>query len=109
MGVPIGPFEPTRIDEARSGVIRTWTSAGRLAPFDPKSLLFVLWATTQHGADFSVQVEALTEETVVDPAFLERTAAGVQAVVRQGVAAMWADRRRSCSITFIARSCLRSS
>lgn len=37
-----GRLDRHRVDEAQSGVIGTWTTAGRLAPLDPKSLRFVL-------------------------------------------------------------------
>jgi TetR/AcrR family transcriptional regulator len=40
---------------------------------DPHQLIFSLWATTQHFADFAVQVEALTDATLDDPAFFERS------------------------------------
>ena len=71
--------------EHKSAVIRTWIADGRLAPVDPQHLLFMLWATTQHYADFAVQVEAMTGKTLADPAFFEQTVANVQAVVLRGV------------------------
>ena len=71
--------------EQKSAVIRNWVDAGRLAPVDPQHLLFMLWATTQHYADFAVQVEALTGQTLANPAFFEQTVANVQAVVLRGV------------------------
>ncbi|MBU3000606.1 TetR family transcriptional regulator C-terminal domain-containing protein [Roseovarius nubinhibens] len=40
-------------------VISGWMRAGRLAPTDPRHLIFSIWATTQHYADFEVQVEVL--------------------------------------------------
>lgn len=40
-------------------VIRGWTKKGKLAPCDPYHLLFSIWATTQHYADFDVQVRAM--------------------------------------------------
>lgn len=70
----------------KSAVIRAWIAAGRLAPVEPQQLLFMLWATTQHYADFAVQVEALTGQTLADPAFFEQTVANVQAVMLRGVA-----------------------
>ena len=72
--------------ELKSGVIRGWVGAGRLAPVDPKHLLFMLWATTQHYADFAVQVQALTGETLANPAFFEATVANLQRIVLQGLA-----------------------
>ena len=69
----------------KSAVIQAWVDAGRLAPVDPQHLLFMLWATTQHYADFAVQVQALTGQTLANPEFFERTVASVQAVVLRGV------------------------
>ena len=71
--------------EQKSAVIQSWIDAGRLAPVDPQHLLFMLWATTQHYADFAVQVEALTGQTLANPVFFEQTVANVQAVVLRGV------------------------
>ena len=71
--------------EQKSAVIQSWVDSGRLAPVDPQHLLFMLWATTQHYADFAVQVEALTGQTLANPAFFEQTVANVQAVVLRGV------------------------
>ena len=69
----------------KSAVIQAWVDAGRLAPVDPQHLLFMLWAATQHYADFAVQVQALTGQTLANPEFFERTVASVQAVVLRGV------------------------
>jgi len=74
------------IVERKSAVIRAWIAAGRLAPVDPEHLIFMIWAATQHYADFAVQVQALTGQTLADPAFFERTVANVQALVLRGVA-----------------------
>ena len=70
----------------KAAVIQGWVDAGRLAPVDPQHLIFAIWATTQHYADFAVQVQALTGKTLADPAFFELTVANVQAVVLRGVA-----------------------
>ena len=71
---------------SKSAVIQAWVDAGRLAPVDPQHLLFMLWATTQHYADFAVQVQALTGQTLANPEFFERTVANLQAVVLRGLA-----------------------
>ena len=47
------------VDE-KAAVIRRWSSEGRLNPIDPHHLLFAIWATTQHYADFEPQVSAVT-------------------------------------------------
>ena len=73
------------IVEHKSAVIQGWIAAGRLAKIDPEHLIFMIWATTQHYADFAVQVQALTGKTLADPVFFEQAVANVQAVVLRGV------------------------
>ena len=46
------------VDE-KAAVIAAWMAQGRLAPTDPHHLIFSIWATTQHYADFDVQVRAV--------------------------------------------------
>ncbi len=46
------------VDE-KARVIRGWMLAGRIARTDPYHLIFSIWATTQHYADFDVQVRAV--------------------------------------------------
>lgn len=41
-------------------LIQGWMDAGKLAPCDPQHLIFSIWATTQHYADFDAQVKVLT-------------------------------------------------
>lgn len=45
--------------EEKCAVIKGWMEAGRMAKCDPKHLIFSIWATTQHYADFDVQVRAV--------------------------------------------------
>ena len=40
-------------------VIKGWMRAGKIARTDPWHLIFSIWATTQHYADFDVQVRAV--------------------------------------------------
>jgi len=42
-------------------VIQQWIDAGKLAPVDPLNLLFLIWASTQHYADFRPQIDALSD------------------------------------------------
>lgn len=46
------------VDE-KADVIRAWVRAGKIARCDPYHLIFSIWATTQHYADFDVQVKAV--------------------------------------------------
>ncbi|MFC2968751.1 HTH-type transcriptional regulator RutR [Acidimangrovimonas pyrenivorans] len=49
------------VDE-KAAVIEGWMAAGKLAPVDPRHLIFSIWATTQHYADFEVQVRGVLQE-----------------------------------------------
>ena len=48
----------TLVDE-KAQVIKGWMRAGKIARTDPWHLIFAIWATTQHYADFDVQVRAV--------------------------------------------------
>lgn len=45
--------------ETRIAVIRGWIDAGKIDPVDPRWLLYMIWSTTQHYADFAHQIETL--------------------------------------------------
>lgn len=70
---------------SKTEVIRQWCEAGQLAPIDPYHLIFSLWATTQHYADFRVQVESITGRTLDDPAFFEQVLGSLQALILDGI------------------------
>ncbi|MBL1271252.1 MAG: TetR/AcrR family transcriptional regulator [Marinobacter maritimus] len=40
----------------RSDVMQSWIDDGRMAPVDPVQLIFLIWSSTQHYADFHVQI-----------------------------------------------------
>jgi TetR/AcrR family transcriptional regulator len=48
------------VDE-KCEVIRHWIKQGKLADIAPHHLIFMIWAATQHYADFEAQVDALIE------------------------------------------------
>jgi TetR/AcrR family transcriptional regulator len=45
--------------EEKSALLEGWMKAGRLAPMDPRHLIFSIWATTQHYADFDAQLRGI--------------------------------------------------
>ena len=45
--------------EETATLIGRWQAEGRLAPVDPRHLIFSIWATTQHYADFDAQVRGI--------------------------------------------------
>ena len=53
--------------DQKAALITEWAAAGRIAPVDPRHLIFSIWATTQHYADFEAQVNVLMPEGGVFP------------------------------------------
>lgn len=45
--------------EEKSAAIRKWIADGKMAPVDPLQLIYMIWAATQHYADFETQMNAL--------------------------------------------------
>lgn len=52
-----GELRDLVIDKA--AVIQRWVDDGKIAALDPYHLIFSIWATTQHYADFDVQVRGI--------------------------------------------------
>nr|WP_205297171.1 HTH-type transcriptional regulator RutR [Pantoea multigeneris] len=69
----------------KAAIIRQWVEEGQLAPIEPQHLIFMLWATTQHYADFASQVEAITGQTLQDADFFAQTVENVQRMVIEGI------------------------
>ena len=88
-GAPIsGHFLNTRLRELvteKASVIQSWMDADKLRPVDPFHLIFVIWATTQHYADFEVQVRALVGEKAEDDGFYEDAATAVLSIILGGI------------------------
>ena len=72
------------IDE-KSAIISSWIDGGKLAAVDPQHLIFMIWATTQHYADFATQVEAVTGATLQDEQFFQQTVDNVQRMIIEGI------------------------
>ncbi len=51
----------------KSAAIERWVASGALPPVDPRHLLFLIWAATQHYADFEAQVRVLLGKDRLEP------------------------------------------
>lgn len=67
-------------------IIRRWMDDGLIADVEPQHFIFMLWATTQHYADFSAQIEAISGKNLSDKEFFQQTVASVQQLVIDGIA-----------------------
>ena len=50
-----------KLVDDKAAVIQGWIDKGRLAPVDPRHFIFMIWATTQHYADFETQIDAVLD------------------------------------------------
>ncbi|WP_259993578.1 TetR/AcrR family transcriptional regulator [Sulfitobacter sp. S190] len=66
--------------DEKCAVILTWIKEGRLAPVDPAHLIFSIWSTTQHYADFEAQIGTLLTP---DSAMHDAAAAHLEQMFRQ--------------------------
>ncbi|VWC73580.1 TetR family transcriptional regulator [Burkholderia lata] len=74
----VKPWFDTRVQ-----VIDGWIARGLLAPIDAHALMYLIWATTQHYADFDAQIRALSgKRTFTQKAYDEKTEQVVQLVIR---------------------------
>lgn len=88
-GAPlVGEFLRTRLKslvDEKAAVIRSWIDEGKLAPVDPYHLVFTIWATTQHYADFEVQVQAVLGSQAKKTGFNEQVAHAVLSILLNGI------------------------
>jgi TetR/AcrR family transcriptional regulator len=78
-----GPLK--RLVDEKAAVIDRWIADGRMAPLDPYHLIFMIWATTQHYADFETQIRALLGSKVDEMAHLQQARQTLERVFLKGV------------------------
>lgn len=71
----------------RAALIQNWIDEGKMAPVDPQHLLYMLWATTQHYADFSHQIETLNGGRPLTDAEWRAATDSVKAILLRGIGA----------------------
>ncbi|MCP5087752.1 MAG: TetR family transcriptional regulator [Rhodobacteraceae bacterium] len=71
--------------EGRARVIQGWIDAGRMDPISPHHLLYLIWATTQHYADFGHQVETLNGNVPLTAAQWDEAKTAVKTIVLKGI------------------------
>ncbi|MFU3247580.1 TetR/AcrR family transcriptional regulator [Pseudomonas paraeruginosa] len=75
-------YEWAKMKEAK---IRQWVEEKRILPIEPSSLLYLIWASTQHYADFGYQVEVLNGHQPLSDMQFERAVQTVTSVVLRGI------------------------
>ena len=73
--------------DGRVRLIERWIAEGKMAPVDPEHLLYMLWATTQHYADFGHQIETLNAGPLSDGDWQKATDS-VKTMILRGIGAL---------------------
>lgn len=73
--------------DGRMAVIQRWIDEGKMEPIDPRHLLYMLWATTQHYADFGHQIETLNGGVPLSDAQWEAAKSSVKSIILAGIGA----------------------
>ena len=71
--------------DRKAEVIRHWISRGRLREVDPYHLVFLIWAATQHYADFDPQVRAVLGKKAMTKADYEAVEESLCRIVLGGL------------------------
>lgn len=89
-------LETTLVDwtAGRMRLIQTWIDTGRMDPVDPRHLLYMLWATTQHYADFSHQIETLNGAQPLSDAQWQAAKHTIKRIILKGIGVSEADLAR---------------
>ena len=90
-GAPvIQDYLETTLEQWTNGritVIQSWIDRGLMAPIDPRHLLYMVWATTQHYADFGHQIETLNNSVPLTDAQWQAATDSVKTIILKGIGA----------------------
>ncbi|MDE1164773.1 MAG: TetR/AcrR family transcriptional regulator [Pseudomonas sp.] len=75
-------YDWAKMKEAK---IRQWVQDKRILSVEPSSLLYMIWASTQHYADFSHQVDILNDHQPLSDMQFERAVQTVTSVILRGI------------------------
>ncbi len=77
----------TEWTESRVKVIERWTQEGAIDPVNPRYLLYMIWSTTQHYADFSHQIVTLNGGKALDDTQWAQATECVTRIILNGIGA----------------------
>jgi len=90
-GAPvIQDYLETTLEQWTNGritVIQSWIDRGLMSPIDPRHLLYMVWATTQHYADFGHQIETLNNSEPLTDAQWQAATDSVKTIILKGIGA----------------------
>ena len=76
-----------QVVERKAAVIQHWIDEGKLAPIDPYHLIFLIWAATQHYADFIPQIKAVMNVSRLTQGHFRKVEQSLSRIILHGVLA----------------------
>ncbi len=83
--MPLLEGELKGLVDDKAAVIKGWMQAGKIIRTDPYHLIFSIWTTTQHYADFDVQVRAVLGPGRSDESRFEDAARFLEGLFLEGL------------------------
>jgi len=74
-----------KVVERKAAVIQHWIDEGKLAPIDPYHLIFLIWAATQHYADFLPQIKAVMNVSRLNQGNFRKVEQSLSRIILHGV------------------------
>ncbi len=71
--------------DGRIESIQAWIASGKIRPIEPRWVMYMIWATTQHYADFGHQIETLNADAPLSEAQWEAASETVFEVIWNGL------------------------
>lgn len=68
----------------RAAVFKAWIDAGKMDPVDPVHLIFLLWGSTQHYADFATQICRVTGQARLTREDFEQAGDNLSRIILKG-------------------------
>ncbi len=68
----------------KSRIIQNWIDAGKMDRVDPVQLIFLIWSSTQHYADFETQILTIMNRPGYEPEMIDSIADFLSRVILRG-------------------------
>ncbi len=69
---------------SKAHIIESWVAQGKVDPIDPFYLMFMIWGSTQHYADFEVQVKIVLAKPRLSAADFDKIADNLTHIILKG-------------------------
>ncbi|MFV8816307.1 TetR/AcrR family transcriptional regulator [Haliea sp. E17] len=68
----------------KAAFMSQWIDQGRMAPVDPVQLIFLIWSSTQHYADFDTQVLTVMNHAEYEPEMIQHISDFISGMILRG-------------------------